>query len=155
MVLFMKMKSFLICPKMSKYEWDLHKYKLNHNQLLEKYKKERVDYKYILLSHERQLRSRQVCQDIFPEAKFIQRESLTKESIKDVDITISLGGDNHFQYVSHFIDDECIFGINSDPDTSEGVLLSCTTEHLNKIRKLCFSIWILKEMQYFLNLRKG
>lgn len=124
----------LICPKVSKYEWDLHKYRLSHNQLINKYKEEKADYENILNSHERQVKSRKLAQKIFPEAKFVEREHLTKVDIKNTDITISLGGDNHFQYVSHFIDKELMFGINSDPQTSEGVLLSCTTEHLENIR---------------------
>lgn len=133
----MREKKVLICPKVSKYEWDLHKYRLSHLELIEKYKRERVDYNNILLSHERQVKSRKLVKHIFKNAKIVNRENLTREEIKNVDITISLGGDNHFQYVSHFIDNEYIFGINSDPLVSEGVLLSCNTDTLNVIKKQC------------------
>ncbi len=133
----MKEKKVLVCPKVSKYEWDLHKYRLSYTELIEKYKRERVDYENILLSHERQIKSRELVKEIFENAKIVNRENLTRENIKNVDITISLGGDNHFQYVSHFIDNEYIFGINSDPLVSEGVLLSCSTDTLIKIKEKC------------------
>ncbi len=133
----MKEKKILICPKLSKYEWDLHKFKFSHKELIEEYKKEGVDYEYILQSHERQLQSRALAKEIFPNALIIQKDNLTKENIKKVDITIALGGDNHFQYVSHFIENELILGVNSDFLSSEGVLLSGTTNNLELISNRC------------------
>jgi len=134
----MSEKKVLICPKVSKYEWDLHRYRISHSELIKKYKNEKLDYESILLSYERQLNSRSLIKSIFPNSLIIQRDNLTKEDIRNCDITISLGGDNHFQYVSHFIDNELIFGINSDPIISEGVLLSCSTiDDLNYIKKQC------------------
>jgi NAD kinase len=133
----MEEKKVLICPKISKYEWDLHKYKYSHKELIEEYKKEGVDYEYILQSHERQLQSRALSKEIFPNAMIVQKENLTKEKVKQVDITIALGGDNHFQYVSHFIEDGLMFGINSDYLSSEGVLLSSTTNNIEEVKRRC------------------
>ncbi|MFH0948964.1 MAG: hypothetical protein V1802_00580 [Candidatus Aenigmatarchaeota archaeon] len=144
----MNISSIIIVPKMSKYELDMHNYKLSYGELIAKYRQEGIDEEKILSSHERQKKSREELRRLFNRNQFVAREELTKESIADADLVIALGGDNHFQYVSHFIDSSLIMGINSDPSKSEGVLTYFTTSNfesvLKKLEKNDFSVedWI-------------
>ncbi len=118
----MKRKNILIVPKFSKYEHDLHTLKITPNELMTKYTVEGVDIPKIMHSHERQQRALQELKERFPAECFISRHALTKELAEEVSAVISFGGDNHFQYVSHFLMKTPIIGINSDPTSSEGVL---------------------------------
>ena len=121
-------KKVIVIPKLSKYELDLRTFKLTHEELIEKYKREGVNADKVLSTYRVQKINREKLASIIPEAKFMQRDDLTKETIKNFDILISLGGDNHFMYVSNFADNKLLIGINSDPKSSEGALTSFNIE---------------------------
>jgi NAD+ kinase len=120
----MDFSKIIIVPKLSKYEWDLQRYRLSPNHLLVKYKTEGVDVARVLASHERQKKSFAVVKKFFRKAAFLSRRQLTRKVVQEAKMVISLGGDNHFQYVSHFVTNTLMVGINSDPDRSEGALNS-------------------------------
>ena len=56
---------------------------------------------------------------------------MTKEIANKAKLVISYGGDNHFLFVSHFVDNSLTLGINSDSHRSEGALTSITIQDLN------------------------
>lgn len=133
----MKLSNIIIIPKLSKYELDMHRYNLTHEELIDKYKEEGVNLERIMSSHERQKESLNKLKNFFSEQQFISREKLTREIAANSDLVIAFGGDNHFQYVSHFIDNGLIMGINSDPLTSEGSLVYFTIKDFkNTLKKL-------------------
>ena len=132
----MNISNIVIVPKMSKYELDMYIYKLTPGELLVKYKQEGVDEKRILESHERQKQSLKELKRFFGEKQFVPRDELTREIAAKADMVIALGGDNHFQYVSHFLDNSgLIMGINSDPLRSEGNLIYLTTSDFENVLK--------------------
>ncbi len=118
----MKLSKIIVVPKRSKYALDLEKYKFNHDQLMKKYEREGVNIRKIMGSHKRQKEGLKRLKKLIPEKNFIYREKLTKELVKKSDLIIAYGGDGHFGFVSHFIDNTNFLGINSDTKTSEGIL---------------------------------
>lgn len=129
----METSKIIIVPKMSKYEWDLHRYNLTHEQLIKKYAQDNIDADRILKSHDRQKESLNSLQKYFHNFQFVSRENFTRETARNADIIIALGGDNHLQYVSHFIDSTLLMGVNSDTARSEGALTYFTAEDFEKI----------------------
>lgn len=123
----MNLENIVIVPKKSKYDFDKKTYGMDDEELLQKYEKEGVDVGRILQSHEAQQKvinslHRFFPQELYPGA-FIQEE-LATEQVKDKNLIIAVGGDNHLMYVSHFLDDQLLIGINSDPKRSEGALIN-------------------------------
>lgn len=129
----MKIDKIIIVPKLSKYELDMHIHNLSHQEVIDKYTNEGIDVERILKSHERQKQSLEKLKKLFPEEHFILRDNLTKEMAKTADLIISLGGDNHFTYLSHYIEDNLILGINSDPIGSDGALTNFTIDSFEKL----------------------
>jgi NAD kinase len=132
----MKFSDILVVPKMSKYEWDMLRYRLSPKQLISKYKKDGVDVRRIIESHERQAISLKLIRRIFSSARFASRATLNWEMSNRAKVIISLGGDNHFQYVSHFAQKSLMVGVNSDPIRSDGALITFTPEDLDRISRL-------------------
>ena len=124
----MKIENIVVVPKLSKYELDMHLLNLTSDQLLQKYKEEGVDINRMLSSHERQKSALNKLKELLPGALFVSRDQFTKDIAGNSDLVIAFGGDNHFQYVSHFLEDKLILGINSDPDSSVGALTYFTVD---------------------------
>jgi NAD+ kinase len=60
-------------------------------------------------------------------SSFIIKEKAKKRMMRDVDMVLSVGGDGTFIEASHLIEDRTpLWGINSDPFSSEGVHTSAT-----------------------------
>jgi len=74
----------------------------------------------------------------FLEANFlaIDYSSIKKEFLKDTDLVLTLGGDGTFVKAAHLVEDSLILGINSNPETSEGVLTSITINEIDKLKNL-------------------
>lgn len=125
----------LLVPKMTKVEWDMRRLQLTEEQLETWYKREGLDYLKIYASHREQKENLTKIQKIFSDITLIERDALTKERAAQYDLVIAFGGDNHFQFVAHFLDDTPILGVNSDPLRSEGALTSVQVEELEKIFK--------------------
>ena len=128
----MEISRIIIVPKPTKYELDMHKYRLSPDELVRKYDAEGVNKDDIISSHERQKKALSDMRDAFRESMFISADDLTRETAGRAGLVIALGGDNHFQYVSHFLADTPIIGVNYDPASSEGAVIyfSPCAEHL-------------------------
>lgn len=125
-------ENILVVCKKTKYEVDTENYKD-----LEQYRKickiQNDCFDRVYHSHLRQLESRNILQNrVFPKGKFIFREGLDTINIDDYELIVSLGGDNHFTYVAHSVQDKFIMGVNSDPKTSAGALLSFSASSLEQ-----------------------
>ncbi len=124
----------LVVLKRTKYELDLETY-----GSLASYRhvtKDKVDvFNRTYSSHERQLESRKFLKtNVFPNADFVFREDFDNNThLKDYDLVVSHGGDNHFTYVAHQIGRTHLIGCNSDPLSSVGALLGFTAEELELI----------------------
>lgn len=140
------LKDIIIVPKTTKYVLDMNKYHLTPEEAIEKYKEEGTKFEDILASHNQQMESLEMAKSIFDSRQFVSWGDLTRERVKKAMLAIALGGDNHFLYVSHFVDKELIIGINSDPrknpNGSEGALTSFT---MNSFRDFLYR---LKEGAY-------
>lgn len=127
----MKMR-VLIVPKKSKLQWDMDRLGLSASRVLARYKRHHMDAKHIRASHERQMHALEQVRKIFPQARVISQERISCAAAAGADLVVAVGGDNHFQHVSHFVGRQWILGVNSDPRSSEGSLTSFTPETLRR-----------------------
>ncbi|MCX6707723.1 MAG: NAD(+)/NADH kinase, partial [Candidatus Woesearchaeota archaeon] len=85
---------------------------------------------------------------MFPKADIFTRDDFNKEKARNYDLIISIGGDNHFQAIGHYVGEIPILGVNSDNMTSTGALLKFIPQDMkryaNRIlrRKLTYEKWI-------------
>jgi len=114
----------LIIAKQTKYEYEKEKFKLSHEEICQKYKSEHANLEAIIQSHSRQIEAREKLAKLLPKSEIKLMKDL--EQITDYDAIISLGGDNSFTYISHYVDEIPIFGVNSDPARSTGALCEWT-----------------------------
>lgn len=128
----MDISKAIVVSKMSKYEMDLPDSGYNHDKLMEQYRKEGTDADEIYESHLRQEKSRKHMQKLFDPNQFVTRFGINEETARNASFVVALGGDNHFQYVSHFLSDVPIIGVNSDCTRSDGGLLYFTSKTLEK-----------------------
>lgn len=120
----MRSDRILVAVKRSKWERDLLRYG-SEEGVRRLYKIQNDIYEQIHESHLRQLQALAEIEEVFPDARYVRREHLPAIDFSGYDQIFSLGGDNHFVFVSLFIrENQPIFGINSDPDTSQGALLN-------------------------------
>lgn len=117
----------LIAVKRSKWERDIFHYGTSE-AVKQIYELQNHAQDRVFQSHERQLNARRKLKEALPDAKQVFREDLPQTDFSKYDIVASLGGDNHFVYVTRYISDRPVAGINSDIQTSSGVLLSFNTE---------------------------
>lgn len=129
------MKAFriLVLPKKSKFQWDCTRFRLKPRDMVAKYRKEGLNASRIVASHERQMRALKKVLNQFPEARVIPQDKISRKNLAGADLIISLGGDNHFQHVSHFAGNSVVAGVNSDPTLSEGSLTTFTPDQLAKV----------------------
>jgi len=126
--------SVLVAIKRSKWERDIIHYG-SEDAVKKIYILQNNGYERIHSSHIRQLQARDALKQALGNAEYIYREELTRVNFSDYDLVITLGGDNHFVHVSQFIKDTPVAGINSDPETSSGVLLHFTIDSfINQIK---------------------
>lgn len=118
------LSKILIARKLTLFEYDQKRTGLSSDDLLKRYADFGADLKNILESHKRQISSFKGFLLNFPDPKVIVGETLTKRDVKNASLVISFGGDNFFQYVSHFLDMQLVAGVNSDPLKSDGALTS-------------------------------
>ena len=128
------MKQALIVIKKTKFELDEITYP-DRDFYYKITKIQNNAYDRIYNSHLRQLESRKILSEVFPEGKFIFRDELDRFQRENFDFIVSLGGDNHFTYVAHHAGSKKILGCNSDSITSRGALLSFTPESLLETSK--------------------
>ncbi len=67
----------------------------------------------------------------------IWKNKLSKERFKKEDIIITLGGDGTFLSASHFLTNQLILGVNTNPQKSEGHLTTANLTNLeNKLKQI-------------------
>ncbi|MCB0334551.1 MAG: hypothetical protein KDD55_13695, partial [Bdellovibrionales bacterium] len=103
-------------------------------ELLRLYSEGGEDPAKIFESHKRQAQARRDLTDLIPPEQIVSRDDITSELLSSAGLVIAFGGDNHFQHVSHFINDDTpILGINSDPLTSHGALLQGSASEIAQV----------------------
>jgi len=112
----------LVVSKRSKYEWERKTLNLSHDELINKYQKERANLDAILQGHDSQLIIREHAEHFVTNADFCMMDEVTSDKIEGHDLVVVLGGDNSFTKISHYVGDTPIIGVNSDPDRSVGCL---------------------------------
>ncbi len=113
---------FAIAAKRSKWERDYARY--GSRTLLRKmYAVQNDTWERVYSSHRRQKIALRHVREALSDSIVVFREELPHFDFRSVDAVISLGGDNHFVFVTHFADRVPLIGINSDPLTSAGALL--------------------------------
>lgn len=85
--------------------------------------------------------------EIFPGAEVHRADKLSEEIFRDVDLVITIGGDGSFIRAAAFLKDQLILGINSEPETSEGVLLSLMENELDKLQEIVSGKYRVDEME--------
>jgi hypothetical protein len=127
------MTRILIAPKKSKLQWDMDRLRLSERRLLARYRRAGVDADRILASHERQMEALKEVRKLFVRASVVHQGRLSPRAVERAAVIIALGGDNHFQFVSHFVGRGAMAGVNSDPVLSEGSLTAFNVQTLSLI----------------------
>lgn len=122
-----------IIAKKSRHTLELERSGLSHLELMARYEERKEDVAALLGSHQRQEESLHALRKIFGPTQFIERDELTPESLRGAKAVIALGGDNHFQYVSHHVTDQLLIGVNSDPVLSTGAQVLFRAHELPEI----------------------
>ncbi len=68
--------------------------------------------------------------------KCIERSRLNKSAFRNKNLIIAIGGDGTFLRTSHFIKNELVLGVNSDPDRKEGFFMSSCKNDFDKKFKM-------------------
>ncbi len=121
----------VLVPKETKVEYDSRRLKLTEHQLQTYYRSE--NSQVIFASHKRQLEMRRRLRTIHPEIRVVSRDDLSAKALEGASCVISLGGDNHFIFVSHFLDATPIIGVNADRIRSHGGLLSLDERNVESV----------------------
>lgn len=124
-----------LVPKMSKVEYDMYKNGQTYDEVIASYRNGKEDIAHIINSHNRQAELRDKLCNHFPKEDIIERNNFNKDVSRKYDIIISLGGDNHFNFVSHQVIDNMILGVNSDYLTSLGALTYHSVKDIEKVVK--------------------
>ena len=112
----------VVVIKRTKWERDVARYG-SARTARKLYKRQNDAYDKVRSSHERQMEHIAYVKKELPDARFIFREALPFMEARELDLLVSLGGDNHFVHTSHFADGRPVMGVNSDDLTSTGALL--------------------------------
>jgi NAD kinase len=121
-----------IAAKLSKIEWDMHTLNLGWDQVIELYSQQHKATERILASHYRQKRSIDEIISKCPGAKLVDMIAISSgaSAKPELDLLMSIGGDNFFQLCTHHFGDKYLVGVNSDPKTSHGALLNYSYDTL-------------------------
>ncbi|MFO0415839.1 MAG: hypothetical protein ACK5Y6_00990 [Pseudomonadota bacterium] len=123
--------SILVVAKRSRFERDQKELGLSEEALLRWYAEMGESGSRVLGSHERQLQAIASCQRELESEQIVHIEQLEERlATGSVKAIVALGGDDFLKLVSQHIEDLPVLGVNSDPATSTGVLLSTSIEKL-------------------------
>lgn len=122
--------STVVLLKQSKLAYDMRVRKTGRDELLRQYELEGLDIPKILASHAAHTRSVEIIRAIFKargiENNFFVLDELEKDEIpelfKPAQAVICVGGDDHFKAAAHYVTDQFVVVVNSDPVRSDGVL---------------------------------
>ncbi len=136
----MDLSNIVIVPKLSMVQLDMHKYGFDEASLKCKYVSEGKDPDVIFDSHSRQLESVEKLRQRFPTA-ICYREGFSRDVADKASLVIAAGGDEHLKYVTHYVANTPILGLNTDPKRSRGELLEDNIdEALESLEKENFEI---------------
>lgn len=131
----------LIIAKHSKFEWEMQQLGLSKSELLKKLSREHANVDRILKAYEKQSLALNLMKYTFKgKADFIMMNELNRR-IENYDIIISLGGDNSFTNISHYVENIPIMGINSDPERSVGYLTNWKINGIEDVENVFNSIF--------------
>jgi hypothetical protein len=134
------MQKVIVVPKLSMVEVDLHRYGLTEEELMRKYAADQKDVERIFESHYAQKAAVELLKERFPDG-ICYREGFNRHVAQSADLVIAAGGDDHFKYVTHYLNGTPILGLNTDPKRSRGELLEDNVkEALAKLEKGEFEI---------------
>lgn len=124
-----------LATKLSKLEWDAYRLGISTNEVIESYRAQRKDVDKILNSHQRQKDNIAKILELAPEAQKVDVLAIQEKKTEkpDIEMLLSVGGDNFFQICSHLFPKAYLVGVNSDTQTSSGALLYFNLENLTKI----------------------
>ena len=112
-----------VARKWSGVEWDCRTQGISPSELRRRMRvyssAEEVDNYFG--AHEDQMKSLQMVEEAFDHrAKVLAGETLSRQLLRPASLIVSLGGDNHEQYVSHYVKNQLTMVVNSDFSRSEG-----------------------------------
>lgn len=81
-------------------------------------------------------RLRQFLGDLQMDFDWVYHNNLVKDQLNEVDLVITFGGDGTFIEAANLIEDSFILGINSHPNSSEGALMSLSTDNLEDLKDI-------------------
>ncbi|MFA5933443.1 MAG: hypothetical protein WCV81_04170 [Microgenomates group bacterium] len=124
----------VIVPKLTVVEWKMKTSNISMQDQINLWKKQGADADKKIASHYRQIENIEKLGKAL-NVPIIHRDDFNVDVAKKYNIIFSPGGDNHLQYVSRFVTgDQLVVGINSDPETSKGGILSFKPEHIDYLR---------------------
>lgn len=134
----------IVVPKLSKLQYQAQLTGMTKEQLITKYRNEGVNTAGIIKGHYQQKHSLEALRRVFEPSQFVGRNSLKPTSLAQASLVIALGGDDHFTFVSHFVGEVPILGVNSDPLRSEGALttlsISAFEDGLHALVSGCYTV---------------
>jgi hypothetical protein len=127
-------EKIFIARKWSGVEWDCKLRGITPLQLYREMSQRGDDVDNYFGAHEDQLKACETVGKMFgAQATMLVGEILTRQLLRPASLVVSLGGDNHLQYVSHFVGSQPVLGINSDYKRSEGGMEYYTPADLEKL----------------------
>jgi NAD kinase len=81
-------------------------------------------------SHRRQKEAEALLVRLLGSSRLVPRDQANSENLSSAKLVLSIGGDNHLQYVAQALKDTPVVGVNSDPQLSDGVLCGPTIAEL-------------------------
>lgn len=141
-------KNLIILRKWSALEWYAIKQGLSEEQTLKSYQESGIDSKPIVTAHQTQLGSLNNLLDLLPSKPEVISgdDDINHKLFKPETIVFVLGGDNYFQNVSHFLDNQPVLFINSDAERSSGALAAFDhTQIETEIKKILNGEYLIEE----------
>ena len=120
----------LIIPKKSMLECGQMKTGLSQDELIRIWRAQGANVDDILASPDIQGSNLTALKKIFKPEQFVNREDLTKDHIRQAQVVIAFGGDNHLTYLSHRVGGRPILAVTSDPVYSDGALIGLTVDRM-------------------------
>jgi hypothetical protein len=118
----------LVVAKRTRIERDMEVLNISYDDALKKYELCGENVTELVASHNEQLGNKERITKLLSPKQVRFREEYSDEELNRAALVIALGGDNHFQAVSHRIHgDTPLLGVSSDK-RSYGALLSCRAE---------------------------
>ena len=116
--------------RLSKLEYLAGKHRKSVHDFKEELSKGSARDLLLVESHERQKSTERAIATMLGVHHLVSRDQVSSEALRSAKLVLSIGGDNHLQYVAQFVEDTPLVGVNSDPEHSDGVLCSLTFEDL-------------------------